>query len=252
VITCPEPSGLAGSCLGSGINHNKFFLFSKLSDGSEKVVVQSSANLTNPQIREFNNMVILRHDSQTFDAYMAYWEDMALDTMNLNYYWNAESKTGTRVFFSPRNNGSGHTGVNDTVVELLDEVVRGPGTEIHVAMALWSDARPEIARRLVAMKNAGCTVRVIVNQNSTGAQIFQILEQGGVPVTRLEVVHSKYMLIKQDVGDFIEKIVVTGSHNYTSPALRSNDETLLLVKDPLLYNSFLQDWNKMLAHPLAQ
>jgi len=52
-----------GACIGTGINHNKPILFSRLDDGSSNVVMQGSHNLRDSQNRRFNHRVIVRGDS---------------------------------------------------------------------------------------------------------------------------------------------------------------------------------------------
>lgn len=251
VLKCPGPLGLAGGCHGDRINHNKFFLFPLLADGSEEVVVQSSANFTNPQIRNNNNMVVIRGDGQLYQAYLKYWQDLSRQFTDLNYYRTVSTDDGTKVYFFPRNEASGTTGAGDPIVELLDGFAVGPGSSIRIAMAFWSNARTEIARRLVSLRAAGCDVAVIVNPSNTGGDIFNILENGGIPVTRFAPVHSKYLLLNDLPNRQRRRLVYTGSHNYTGPALRQNDETLLRIVDEVLYEAFLEDWQRMREHPLA-
>lgn len=252
VIVCRDASGKPNGCHGGGINHNKFFLFSDMSDGSTNVVVQSSANFTNPQIRSNNNLVIIRNDPALYEAYRTYWYDLYRQVDNLDYWWSANGNADTKAFFFPRNESNSQTGHNDTVVEILRELVAAPGSEIRVAMAFFTDARRGIAHRLVELQQEGFAVHVLVNPANTGGDIFTILENGGVSVTRYAPVHSKYMLVDHKLGRLRERFLLTGSHNFTSPALRTNDEVLLRMDNPEIYDAFLQDWHAMNAHPLAE
>lgn len=252
VRICRNSNGDPGGCHGGSINHNKFFLFSKLSDGSKDVVVQSSANLTNLQLRKNNNMVVIRNDAELYNAYHIYWHDLYREMENLDYYWDTGEDSLSRAWFFPRQEGDGRTGAKDTIVEILDGVRVASDSQIRVAMAIWTDARIGIANRLVALKAEGVDVRVMINPDKTGDKVIAILEAGGVPVIRYPQVHSKYMLIDHGLGRRQERLVYTGSHNYTDPALRSNDETLLRLDEPDIYGAFLQDWNNMRDHPLAE
>jgi phosphatidylserine/phosphatidylglycerophosphate/cardiolipin synthase-like enzyme len=59
--------------------------------------------------------------------------------------------------------------------------------------------------------------------------------------------HSKYLLIdaKYAGSTAARRLVFTGSHNYTGPALTSNDETLLRIEDPAVFAAFLVDWGNI-------
>ncbi|HEY6739071.1 MAG TPA: phospholipase D-like domain-containing protein, partial [Actinopolymorphaceae bacterium] len=70
-VVCTE------GCMGSKINHNKFFLFSEVS-GQANVVVQTSANLTISNAEKFwNNAVTIVGNSALYQAYLDYFEDLA-------------------------------------------------------------------------------------------------------------------------------------------------------------------------------
>lgn len=251
VLVCRDAEGTPNGCHGGRINHNKFFLFSELADGSRDVVVQSSANLTFTQIRFANNMVIIRNDTGLYNDYHMYWNDLYRERDDLDYYREGEDDGFVQAYFFPRSEGNGSTGENDTVVEILDELGVGPEGQIHVAMAFWSNARVAIANRLAALDSAGTEVRVILNAEEAGANVVAALVGGGVEVIHFPFVHSKYLLVDHGIGRLRERLVFTGSHNYTSPALRSNDEVLLRLRDDAVYDAFSADWEAMSDHPRA-
>lgn len=251
VLLNRNAEGEPGGFHSDGINHNKFFLFSRLSDGSEKVVVQSSANLTRHQLRTSNNMVIIRNDAGLYDAYLAYWQDMSRRVQEPDYYRFADGDSGARVYFFPRDAARGAGGEKDTVVEILDEIDPRAGGEIHVAMAYFTGGRPAVAHKLVELQEEGMMVRAIAAPKNLGHRIARILETGGVELVRMHRVHSKYVLIDGRIGGRRVKQVLTGSHNFTGPALTRNDETLLRLDDPQLYNAYLSNWNDLREHPLS-
>lgn len=177
---------------------------------------------------------------------------LARQQRELDYTPAVASAEGVTIWVSPQRSADPRTGGGDPVIAALSDFVAGPGAAIHVAMAFWSDARPAIAHRLVELRRAGAQVRVIVAPDGTGASIFEILAAGGVEVTRHDGVHSKYMLVHSMPQRRARRLVYAGSHNYTSPALRSNDESLLRLDDDALYEAFLADWQRLRAHPLAR
>lgn len=247
-VTICRPCQDGGGCQGTGINHNKFMTLSRLTDGSSNVVVQSSANLTNPQLHEHNNLVVVRDDPGLHTAYRGYWTDLSRQRQNLNYY-HVEDGDHTRVYFYPRAEG-------DTVVGIMGNADCAAGARIRLVMAFFTDARLEVAQALASARRAGCRVTAVVRDDPPtypGDQVLATLRGGGVdvrlfPVVGERTIHSKYLLIDgQYAGVAGRKLVWTGSHNYTGGALRSNDETLLRVDDESVFMSFDADFRGILA-----
>ena len=235
------------ACVGSGIMHHKTFLFSALSDGSRNVVMQSSHNLTNNQLNLHNNAVVIRGDTALYNAYLRTWNDLFADVENPNYY-RIDDGALARVYFFPRNDGG------DTVVSILDNVRCDATSRIRVEMAFFTDARRDIATALAARQREGCDVRVVVGDAEIplGSAVASTLTGAGVRLTRYPArtggwtIHSKYLLIDApyvDAGPH-RRLVFTGSHNWTGPALTINDETLLRVEDDGVFAAYLADWER--------
>jgi phosphatidylserine/phosphatidylglycerophosphate/cardiolipin synthase-like enzyme len=230
-----------GSCLGTHINHNKFIIFSKLDDGSNNVVVQSSANLGSRRLH--NNMVLFRNAPGLYDDYAAYFHDLTHATPHGAVLHGPGATTG---YASP------YSGP-DPILAALDQVKCEAGaSRIRVAMTFWHDDRVEIANRLVALQAKGCDVRLALRREGAGTQpgIAKALSDGNVPVGYYRQdassnIHSKYLLIDSPYGadGTTRKLVFTGSHNYTNAALRTNDEMLLLVDDEHVFSRFMANWD---------
>jgi phosphatidylserine/phosphatidylglycerophosphate/cardiolipin synthase-like enzyme len=243
-LTICRDGQATGACIGTNINHNKFFLFSELADGSKNVVVQSSANFTKTQTELWNNLVIVRDDAALHAGYLQYWSDLKAQKLNPNYYTVIDGTTNVRAYFFPRETG-------DTVEGVLDNA-NCPGTNIRLAMAIFTTGRTNIANKLVSLKKAGCSVEAVLGTGAA-AEIISTLKAGGVNVLPFEAptgesVHSKYLLIDGTYnGAPDRKIVWTGSHNYSDNALRDNDETLLKVDDAPVFDAYLDNWLKLKA-----
>jgi len=121
-------------------------------------------------------------------------------------------------------------------------------TSIHVAMFLFTDEA--IAQKLWALDNAGCVVHVIRTNNGTDddaamAILNNCTAHNGVTIDSVHFrvsdndestaelkgfIHSKYLVIDGYYdGSPNQRLVWTGSYNYTKGALRSNDEALLKI-----------------------
>jgi phosphatidylserine/phosphatidylglycerophosphate/cardiolipin synthase-like enzyme len=61
------------------------------------------------------------------------------------------------------------------------------------------------------------------------------------------IVHSKNMMIDGMYDGSHQRLVWTGSHNWSGPALRNNDEALLKIKDQALYDTFVQNFDQARA-----
>jgi phosphatidylserine/phosphatidylglycerophosphate/cardiolipin synthase-like enzyme len=247
VLLCNEsspPNGLA--CIGTGIHHNKFLLFSELCDGSRDVVVQSSANFTNPQLRAHNNSVIIRDDAALFAAYEAYWDELHAQKTDLEYYVSARGDTGTEAFFFPRGEGGGDPApATDTAAQLFGNIDCTESSRVRVAMAYWTGPRAYLVDALRAKHDQGCDVRIIVDDVASSAFLQDHL-QSTMPAGTFLItpgVHHKYFLADTTYLGAARKIVWTGSHNFTGPALRTNDEVLLQIEDDAIFEAFEEDWN---------
>ena len=229
-----------GSCIGNNINHDKIMLFSALDNGATNVVAQASQNFTNPPRALHNNMVVAQ-DASLFAGYSKYFDDLVLAQQDLTYDKTVEG-SGLKAFMVPR--------TDDTVAEVLDNVSCTGGGELHVAMALFVN-RKGVARRLAKRAQEGCKVSVVVRKKGegTGSQVMSILRNAG-PNMEVKVLpkgpggnHSKYLLVDAKFKGTRQKLIFTGSHNYTRKAWKNNDEVLLRVDDATVYPYFLFDWH---------
>jgi phosphatidylserine/phosphatidylglycerophosphate/cardiolipin synthase-like enzyme len=251
VVICSEdevpPVHLRGGCLSSGINHNKFAVFSELCDGSHDVVYQSSSNFSAQQNSAHQNAVILRDDPLLYGAYLQYWNDEAAKLPIPNY----DRGLSSRAFFFPRQ----RTGVSvrepdtDTVNTILDNVSCASGTRVRVAMAYWNDSRDYLVDKLREMRDAGCDVRVISNVEITSdgvkAKLASAFSTGELRL--LPRVHDKYFFIDGTYLGTQRKLVWTGSHNWDFGALRTNEEAILRVEDPEVFAAFDANWDRVWA-----
>ncbi|WP_406467233.1 phospholipase D-like domain-containing protein [Streptomyces hirsutus] len=276
VLACPKGRGCIGNrAIGTGhaIDHNKFFLFSKVGS-TENVIFQASANLTTAQRQTFYNNAVTIPDngSGLFATYLAYFQDLKKYGSNggngLSTYYKTQQSGPYKTYFMPRQESSGTTystdASTDTIVSLLGNVdCAGGATQIRIGM--YAFTRSQIADKLVALKKAGCRVELVRNaeDGNYGTKVQGILAgkltsimrcdgtaQNADGTQRIIGIHSKYMLIEGTyLGTADRKLVFTGSHNYTYPSLRAYDETLLKIDNAAFYNSFKANFTNMQKSP---
>ncbi|MET8294574.1 phospholipase D-like domain-containing protein [Streptomyces sp. NPDC005180] len=277
VMACPTTRGCIGNRSLSGgdggaINHNKFFLFSRVGS-TDNVVFQTSANLTTSQRRNlYNNAVTLPDNgSGLYAAYRAYWQDLQTygsSGSGLPHYYQTQDSGPYKTYFFPRQEKTGTTyatdASTDTVVSLLNNVDCAGGTT-RVRVGMYAFTRPQVADKLVQMKTAGCAVDLLHNgedgnlgttvKNTIAGRLDYTARCAGTALnadgtSRTIGIHSKYLLIEGTyLGGANRKLVFTGSHNYTFPNLRANDETLLKIDNPTVYDAFKANFEAIKAGP---
>ncbi|MFF5976557.1 phospholipase D-like domain-containing protein [Streptomyces sp. NPDC012769] len=272
VFACPAGRGCIGSRKLPGdadgaINHNKFWLFSN-TGGASDVVVQTSANMTGLQRTDLFNNAVTIVDSGLYGIYQSYFADLlhhGTSTDGLSHYYKTPSSTTGpyKTYFFPRQEAAGSSydadASTDTVKLILDNVSCTGGTQVRMAANLFT--RDEVASKLVALKNAGCSV-ILAHDGYPGSlgtavesvisgkltQRVQCYEDRGTGVAKAGL-HSKYLLVEGTYdGVAGRKLVWTGSHNYTYPALRANDETLLKIDNPTLFQQYKENHEHLMTY----
>lgn len=280
VVACPQGRGCIGnrvlppaSGTGEGesaINHNKFFLFEKVGT-TANVVFQSSANLTtNQRVGMYNNAVTIP-DADLYQEYDRYWKQLLAHGTHgagLSDNYTTKNIGPYATYFFPRVESDGDPAPGspvdprgeastDTVVSLLDNVdcASAPAPQIRIGM--YAFTRTQVAEKLSTLRAAGCNIRVAYNgdRGNVGTTVKNILATAGLDELRTCTgteagglgIHSKYLLIK---GTYLgvpgRGIVFTGSHNYTYPNLRSQDETLLKIENAAVYEAFRENFDTTL------
>ncbi|MFI9586414.1 phosphatidylserine/phosphatidylglycerophosphate/cardiolipin synthase family protein [Streptomyces sp. NPDC052236] len=269
VLACPARRGCIGGRVLTNdddgtINHNKFFLFSQVG-GANKVVVQASANMTSLQRTDLFNNAVTIVNGGLYDIYQAYFADLLAygTSTGVSHYYKTPSSGAYKTYFFPRKEAAGTDFNNDpstdTIKLILDNVSCTGGTQVRMAANLFT--RNAIAQKLVALKNAGCAVTLaadgapgamgsVVESTISGklTQRVECYEDRGTGVAKVGL-HSKYLLINGVYdGASGKKLVFTGSHNYTYPALRANDETLLKIDNAALYDQYKANHDQLMSY----
>lgn len=242
------------SCLGpagTGINHNKFLLASSVAGGAQtNVVAQLTSNLTPSNYsRYWNSSVTVAGNTALYDGYVAYFNKLqAQDRGSWTYtYGNAGEY---KYYFFPR---AGTDSSTDTAVSVLNNVTCqytsggvAKQTTIHVAMLKIT--RQAVADKLYALAGAGCKVDIVYSESDSGtwpklhrsnmtSRCYQH-DNDADSSTPNRIVHSKNLMIDGMYDGTVSRNMWTGSHNYSGPALRNNDEALLKIKNNTVYAAF--------------
>ena len=242
VVVCDEDRG----CIGPEFNHNKFFLFSS-TGGARDMVVQTSANATDgARDTQWNDALVLQDDA-VYAAYLAYFRDLAAQRHTADYHRSVQAGK-YRLDFFPWAKG-------DPVSQALDQVSCAGGTRVRLSLGhfTWGP----IARRLWKLDDAGCRVQIVFDivgpvaihaltakGGRNGNPETRYLTEGG----RTTYAHSKYLLIDGTYQGRPQKVVFTGSNNYTRVGFHGHDEAMITVADPQLETEYAANFDAVFAH----
>ena len=269
-----SPDGACIGTKGSPKNHNKFYLFSDTL-GVKNVVVQGSGNISpNTRLTNFNEAVTFPGNSALYAVYQRYFGDLAAMRKNANYY--RTFNTGmVKTFFFPRQGTTPWQSATDDVYQLLKNVRCTGNKKVGtlsdhrtiVRVDMFELNRADVAHKLFDLDAKGCYVELIYSAMSRTAETIltakarkydgpvlrcskftypvrdaqgrPVLDPNGKPKTQGAFTHDKYVLIEGVYyGNRDKKIILAGSHNLSYSALRENDETLLRIDSPALYDAY--------------
>ncbi|MFD3536795.1 phospholipase D-like domain-containing protein [Streptomyces sp. NPDC058664] len=258
------------------INHDKFWLFSALSDGTTNVAVQSSHNLGSTTPGLADNMVISANEAQIYQGYEHTWNTMRAKELagGANSLWPEIDTAGTGDFSGhagtvaawryPRKARSDSGVLNDPVARSIAALDCATGPEVHIAMASWG-GRAEVDKALLAKvdqvgaNGKRCAFRIVTA--GTPAKAVALEPDAAHPNRDVQLwtvtanqlngasggLHSKYVLLSWADADGDHRVVHTGSDNFSDPAVGAADESSLRITDAGIYGQFKANWEWLRA-----
>ena len=213
-----------------GLMHNKFAVIDRYE------VWTGSTNFNIGSFYQNDNNLIRIRSSRLAEDYTTEFEEMFLQDAfgpgspaNTPYPNLTVDGTSLEVYFSP----------DDGVLAHLVELVSSAQDSVYfLAYSFTSDA---LAEALVERGQQGVDIRGVFEKDqyeSNQGTEFDRLRKAGLDI-RLDG-NSKLMHHKVFIID--EKLVVTGSYNFSASAEKRNDENLLVVHDPQVAALYLQEF----------
>jgi len=110
----------------------------------------------------------------------------------------------------------------------------------NIFLQAYGFSHPEIAKALVEAKQRGVEVKVLLDRSNLSQNYSKMkdLQKAGIEVKIDKVpgiAHNKVMILD-------EKIVITGSFNFTKNADNSNAENVLIVESKDIAQKYLTNW----------
>ncbi len=121
------------------------------------------------------------------------------------------------------------------IVEQLDQA------QHTILVQAYSFTSLPILSALVVAKDRGVRIRVILDKSQYQKNRYSsatFLDNHGIGVwvdAQPAIAHNKVMVID-------DKIVMTGSFNFTKAAQHKNAENLLIIHDPILAKTYIENW----------
>jgi phosphatidylserine/phosphatidylglycerophosphate/cardiolipin synthase-like enzyme len=216
----------------SAFMHNKIFLI------DDTIVWFGSMNLTHNDVYRNNNNMIRTTVAPLVENYAQRFADLFAGKMGSKAPANTPHpvitlSNGVRIetYFSPSD------GAREHLLEYLNNAKQS------VTMLAFSFTDDATGQALIDLHKRGVSVQVVMetrNVEGTGSQ-FADLEAAGVPILRdanCYTAHNKIIVID-------EKIVITGSYNFTNRAENVNDENLVIISDPTLAKLYTAEFDRL-------
>ncbi|MDP2207943.1 MAG: phospholipase D-like domain-containing protein [Bacteroidota bacterium] len=233
---------------GTGLHHNKFFVFDGRGGAADSVWVWTGSwNATDPGTDADRQNAIELQDVALAGAYTREFEEMwgsSTETPN-----SAISRFGARKF-----NNTPHRFIiggkyvesffspSDRTTTYIGKALGKAQSSINIA--LLTITRKELADSIVVKKNTGKKTRVILDNGTDLGTQYPYLQTSGVDIL-LKVgtgfLHHKYAIVDAEPYGGTAW-VVTGSHNWSSAAETKNDENTLIIKDNRIGNLYIQEF----------
>ena len=139
----------------------------------------------------------------------------------------------SEVYFSPKG------GIRQRLVA----AIRGANESIDVAV--YHITSFELADALGAAKARGVRIRILTDREKlrAGGGAYRILERHRIPVRALGSADDGLMHHKFAIFD--DRLVATGSYNWTQTAERANYENVVLIDDPKVVARFTEEFQRL-------
>jgi phosphatidylserine/phosphatidylglycerophosphate/cardiolipin synthase-like enzyme len=126
---------------------------------------------------------------------------------------------------------------------LLESAIKQAHSSLDVA--IYSITKTDIVNAIVAAKKRGVKVRIITDRteasNKYQRAALTVMKNAGIPIKVNK--HSGLMHLKVAIID--NKIVATGSYNYSTAASTTNDENLVVLHDSTMAKDYEIQFNRM-------
>ena len=244
----------------SSINHHKHLLFSRIETADAEIsnlVFSTSHNFILSGTKKYQDAVAIS-DVHLYEAFLENFNQMKesadLGFKNWNYLEREIPSLQMTACFFPRRI-QGEWDQQDNWMNYMNQIADYKNTHIYLAMSDWVVSRNELTEKLISLRQLGTQISVIA-KNKADLQVLeklQILKELGAHILILDMekngynMHSKYMLIDGNFEGKYQQVVINGTNNFTTNALRNNNECILIIRDSKIFEAYLANFNAIKA-----
>jgi len=216
-----------------GLMHNKFAIMDR------QDVWTGSMNYTIGSMYYDNNNLIHIHSAEVAEDYLVEFEEMFKQDLfgkdgipNTPHPQVMLGTTSLEVYFSPDD------GISDHIIALIKNA------DESIYFMAYSFTSDPIGAAIVERSKAGIIVEGIMDDGQIRSNFgteYDTFIQNGITVYKKEnsgLMHNKVIIIDQ-------KIVITGSYNFSRNAETTNDENVVVVYNAEISKKYLQEFEKI-------
>ncbi len=224
-----------------GLMHNKFAII------DDSIVWTGSFNLTRNGSLNNNNAIVIG-SRELASIYRAEFFEMFDQRIFgnrseqpfsrlINRYYVKIGDTHINVYFSPENN----------IGRILQKRIKGARKSIH--FMLFSFTSDVIGEAIIDRYKSGVKVYGILERSGAKSRFSEYIKMKleGIPIkldrSRYKM-HHKVLIID-------EKILITGSFNFSQAANRVNDENILIIYDEDIAREYLKEFYRLYGKPYS-
>jgi cardiolipin hydrolase len=123
---------------------------------------------------------------------------------------------------------------------IIDQLINA---RYQLKICVFTISDDQITRAIIAAHKRGIPIQIISDNEKSfdkGSDI-ELLSKEGIPI-RLDIttnhMHHKFMVTD-------ERSLLTGSYNWTSSAAKFNHENILITREPVSVQSFLEEFDRL-------
>jgi phosphatidylserine/phosphatidylglycerophosphate/cardiolipin synthase-like enzyme len=233
-----------------GINHHKYLLINELKNGLENVVLHTSSNFITFSTSSIEDAIIMSNKN-VYEAFLYNWTKLKESIDNSGVLseidFNPLISQEISVFFFPSTHFE-----EDFIVNRLKKITDPANTSISIAMSVWTIERSKIVDKLAELEENGANVKIAIkNNNNLNDELIHYLYEK-LHLSSIKTIdlpdynlHSKYMILDGEVDMEHERLVYTGSYNYSGSARDRNLETILRLNNSGLFDAYQENFESI-------
>ncbi len=147
-----------------------------------------------------------------------------------------------KVIFS-KNSGSFSGGGDDEIIKTIQEA------NSSIFLAMYDFTNDKIKDALIDAKDRGVDVEIVTDDSKVDDEDYQDLKNGDIPIfddnNSNALMHNKFMIIDQ-------RMLWSGSANYTYYSFYRNSENIILIKDKKVAKTYLEEFKELKNHTFVK